>query len=113
MFSNGSTPGMDKAKRIHVSNIPFKMTDSDLVKEFKVSNSLTASQLLTSTSALCAQVFGTVTEAQIVSNERGSKGFGFVTFKQGSCADVAKREMNGRIIAGRVIEVSLPDTRQS
>ncbi|UJR37961.1 hypothetical protein I4U23_030645 [Adineta vaga] len=50
----------DSPLRIHVGNIPFLWTVDDLCKQFLV--------------------FGPIKDPEIVSNERGSKGFGFITF---------------------------------
>ena len=46
-------------------------------------------------------------DAEIIFNERGSKGFGFVTFSNGDDALKAKDDLNGKVIDGRKIEVSL------
>ena len=42
---------------------------------------------------------------EIIFNERGSKGFGFVTFAKGAEADSARDELHGNIVEGRKIEV--------
>ena len=42
---------------------------------------------------------------EIIFNERGSKGFGFVTFAKGVEADKAREELHGTIVEGRKIEV--------
>ena len=47
-------------KRLHVSNIPFRFRDPDLRQMFGK--------------------YGTILDVEIIFNERGSKGFGFVTF---------------------------------
>lgn len=73
-------------KRLHVSNIPFKMNSTDLEFLFRQ--------------------FGNVTEAEIISNEKGSKGFGFVTFARSLDAERAKSYMHHTVINGRVIEVN-------
>ena len=44
-------------------------------------------------------------DAEIIFNDRGSKGFGFVTFSNGDNALKARDELNGRVIDGRKIEV--------
>lgn len=46
------------------------------------------------------QKFGTVNDVEIIFNERGSKGFGFVTFEDKAEAELAKQELNGSIIEG-------------
>ena len=43
---------------------------------------------------------------EIIFNDRGSKGFGFVTLADNDMALKARRELNGRLIEGRKIEVS-------
>ena len=80
-------------KRLHVSNIPFSMDEHDLASIFGN--------------------FGPITEAQIISNKRGSKGFGFVTFENIEDAVAAKAKMDGVIINNRQIEVNdaLPKNR--
>lgn len=47
--------------------------------------------------------FGTVNDVEIIFNERGSKGFGFVTFEDKAEAELAKQELNGSIIEGNTI----------
>ena len=42
---------------------------------------------------------------EIIFNERGSKGFGFVTFGKGAEADNARDELHQNIVEGRKIEV--------
>ena len=43
--------------------------------------------------------------AEVIFNERGSKGFGFVTFSNGEDATKAKEDLNGKVMDGRRIEV--------
>ncbi|KAI1279565.1 RNA binding protein fox-1 -like protein 1 [Halotydeus destructor] len=74
------------SKRLHVSNIPFKFRDTDLAKLF--------------------ENFGTILETEIIFNERGSKGFGFVTMMHREEALLARYHLNGALVAGRVIEVN-------
>ncbi|XP_035707073.1 RNA binding protein fox-1 homolog 1 isoform X6 [Folsomia candida] len=57
--SSGSG-GKHQPKRLHVSNIPFRFRDPDLRAMFGP--------------------FGPILDVEIIFNERGSKGFGFVTF---------------------------------
>lgn len=45
---------------------------------------------------------------EIIFNERGSKGFGFVTFAKGVEADKARDELHGTIVEGRKVEVRDP-----
>uniref|UniRef100_A0A0N5A5X2 RRM domain-containing protein n=1 Tax=Parastrongyloides trichosuri TaxID=131310 RepID=A0A0N5A5X2_PARTI len=73
-------------KRLHVSNIPFRYRDNDLKSMF--------------------EKFGTVTDVEIIFNDRGSKGFGFVTMENATDADKAKAALNGSTVEGRKIEVN-------
>uniref|UniRef100_I3N5W6 RNA binding protein fox-1 homolog 3 n=2 Tax=Ictidomys tridecemlineatus TaxID=43179 RepID=I3N5W6_ICTTR len=73
-------------KRLHVSNIPFRFRDPDLRQMFGQ--------------------FGKILDVEIIFNERGSKGFGFVTFETSSDADRAREKLNGTIVEGRKIEVN-------
>lgn len=73
-------------KRLHVSNIPFRFRDNDLRQMFGQ--------------------FGPVTDVEIIFNERGSKGFGFVTYTNSSDADRAREALHGTIVEGRKIEVN-------
>ena len=50
--------------------------------------------------------FGPVLDAEIIFNERGSKGFGFVTFAKSGDADKARAELNGVVAEGRKIQVN-------
>lgn len=52
------------------------------------------------------QKFGQILDVEIIFNERGSKGFGFVTFASSLEADKARLELNGTIVEGRKIEVN-------
>ena len=51
------------------------------------------------------QKYGTLLDVEIIFNERGSKGFGFVTFGKGADADNARDELHQTIVEGRKIEV--------
>lgn len=77
--------------RLHVSNIPFRYRREHLSNMFKC--------------------FGQVADAEIIFNERGSKGFGFVSFVNPSDANRAKRAYDGLIIDGRKIEVNYATPR--
>ncbi|XP_071963466.1 RNA binding protein fox-1 homolog 3-like isoform X3 [Antedon mediterranea] len=81
----GTKPG-EIPKRLHVSNIPFRFRDPDLRQMFGV--------------------FGAILDVEIIFNERGSKGFGFVTFQNSSDAERAREKLNGTIVEGRKIEVN-------
>ena len=52
------------------------------------------------------QGYGEILDAEIIFNERGSKGFGFVTFVNEEDGRRAKMDLNGKVIDGRRIEVS-------
>lgn len=77
---------LKEPKRLHVSNIPFRFRDPDLRQLFGK--------------------YGNVTDVEIIFNERGSKGFGFVTFNDKLEAEQAKKELNGSIVEGRKVEVN-------
>ena len=51
--------------------------------------------------------FGNVEDAEIIYNDKGSKGFGFVTMSRGRDADNALIRLNQAIVEGRIIEVNL------
>ena len=53
------------------------------------------------------QIYGTVLHTEIIYNERGSKGFGFVTMETSDGATKAKKALHGKEIEGRKIEVSI------
>lgn len=78
--------GKSQPKRLHVSNIPFRFRDPDLRQMFGQ--------------------FGKILDVEIIFNERGSKGFGFVTFENALEADRAREKLNGTIVEGRKIEVN-------
>lgn len=73
-------------KRLHVSNIPFRFRDPDLRNMFGK--------------------YGSLLDVEIIFNERGSKGFGFVTYAKGAEADKARDELHGTIVEGRKVEVN-------
>ncbi|XP_063225861.1 RNA binding protein fox-1 homolog 2 isoform X30 [Bacillus rossius redtenbacheri] len=78
--------GKNQPKRLHVSNIPFRFRDPDL-------------------RAMFGQ-FGPILDVEIIFNERGSKGFGFVTFANSADADRARERLHGTVVEGRKIEVN-------
>ena len=74
-------------KRLHVSNIPFRFREPHLLYMF--------------------EKFGVVTDVEIIYNDKGSKGFGFVTMAKGEKADTARMVLHGSTVEGRIIEVNL------
>ncbi|XP_053539903.1 RNA binding protein fox-1 homolog 3 isoform X4 [Ictalurus punctatus] len=85
-LSSSESPEKQQPKRLHVSNIPFRFRDPDLRQMFGQ--------------------FGKILDVEIIFNERGSKGFGFVTFETSTDADRAREKLNGTIVEGRKIEVN-------
>ncbi|XP_075771098.1 RNA binding protein fox-1 homolog 3-like isoform X4 [Pelodiscus sinensis] len=81
-----SAESKSQPKRLHVSNIPFRFRDPDLRQMFGQ--------------------FGKILDVEIIFNERGSKGFGFVTFDSSQDADQAREKLNSTIVEGRKIEVN-------
>jgi len=81
--------------RVHVSNLPFIFREPHLARLF----------------SSC----GTVTDVQVVTNEKGSKGFGFVSLSNPEEAAVALRTLHGTVVEGRRIEVNpaTPKVRQA
>jgi len=77
----------DVPKRLHVSNIPFRFREPHLLYMFKR--------------------FGEVTDVEIIYNDKGSKGFGFVTLAKSEDADTARMVLHGSTVEGRIIEVNL------
>merc|ERR1712025_1500067 len=49
---------------------------------------------------------GPILDVEIIFNERGSKGFGFVTFANSSDADRAREQLHASVVEGRKIEVN-------
>ncbi|CAF0873547.1 unnamed protein product [Brachionus calyciflorus] len=84
--TNTTTSTANQPKRLHVSNIPFRFRDPDL-------------------RAMFGQ-FGEILDVEIIFNERGSKGFGFVTFATSTDAELAREKLHGTIVEGRKIEVN-------
>jgi len=82
---------LDESLRVHVGNIPFLWTIEDLRNQFLV--------------------FGPVRDPEIVSNERGSKGFGFITFLRREDGFRAIAMKNSTIADGRKITVALASSR--
>lgn len=83
---NDNTDNKTQPKRLHVSNIPFRFRDPDLRQMFGQ--------------------FGKILDVEIIFNERGSKGFGFVTFENSADADKAREKLHSTLVEGRKIEVN-------
>nr|XP_028561939.1 RNA binding protein fox-1 homolog 1 isoform X7 [Podarcis muralis] len=84
--SSENTENKSQPKRLHVSNIPFRFRDPDLRQMFGQ--------------------FGKILDVEIIFNERGSKGFGFVTFENSADAERAREKLHGTVVEGRKIEVN-------
>ncbi|XP_072299817.1 RNA binding protein fox-1 homolog 3-like isoform X5 [Eucyclogobius newberryi] len=84
--SSGDSEAKGAPKRLHVSNIPFRFRDPDLRQMFGQ--------------------FGKILDVEIIFNERGSKGFGFVTFETSADAEKAREKLHGTLVEGRKIEVN-------
>ncbi|KAG3291035.1 hypothetical protein H1C71_012336 [Ictidomys tridecemlineatus] len=84
--SSENSESKSTPKRLHVSNIPFRFRDPDLRQMFGQ--------------------FGKILDVEIIFNERGSKGFGFVTFENSADADRAREKLHGTVVEGRKIEVN-------
>ena len=55
---------------------------------------------------------GSVEDAEIIYNDKGSKGFGFVTMSRGRDADDALIRLNHSIVEGRIIEVNVANPKE-
>lgn len=79
---------------IYVGNLPYQVTDQDLVDAFKE--------------------FGTVKSARLVMDKQSgrSKGFGFVEMPEQSQGEMAIKQLDGKDLKGRTIKVNeaLPKT---
>ncbi|CAB3396839.1 unnamed protein product [Caenorhabditis bovis] len=71
--------------RIYVSNIPFSFRQEDLAAMF--------------------YPYGKVLDVDIVTNDRGSKGFGFVTLDSIAACERARAALHESHVQGRIIEV--------
>jgi len=81
------TASSENPKRLHVSNIPFRFREPNLYYMF--------------------EKFGEVTDVELIYNDKGSKGFGFVTLSKGIDADRARAALHGSVVEGRIIEINL------
>jgi RNA binding protein fox-1 len=83
--SNDKSPAIPP-KRLHISNIPFKYRENDLRQLF--------------------HGYGEIVDVEIIFNDRGSKGFGFITLADNDGARKAREELNGKVVDGRKIEIN-------
>ena len=83
-----------------------KLTKNKM-KAFRAHANVTIRKLTTFFLCSDTQIYGTVLDAEIIYNERGSKGFGFVTMETSDDATKAKEALHGKEIEGRKIEVLL------
>ena len=90
--SNQPKSTLDLGSRLHISNLPFRFRNPDLVVLFSK--------------------YGTVVDAEIIFNEKGSKGFGFVSMVNSGEAAYARAVLQGSIVEGRRIDVN-PATAKS
>ena len=74
------------ASRLHISNLPFRFRAPDLERLFGS--------------------HGQVVDAEIIFNDKGSKGFGFVTMSSVNEASAARDWLNGAVVEGRKIDVN-------
>lgn len=54
-----------------------------------------------------------VVEAEVIFNDRGSKGFAFITMKNASEAEAAKKAIHMKEFSGRIVEVNPATARHS
>jgi len=75
-----------QGRRLHIANIPFSWREVELARLFGLA--------------------GVVTDAEVVTNERGSKGFGFVSMSSSGEAAQARQALHGAVVEGRRVEVN-------
>lgn len=92
IFDDDDELADDETLRLHVSNIPFTWSKEKLADVFGK--------------------YGTTFDVEVVYNERGSKGFGFVTFLAKRDALEAKRRMDREIVDGRRLVVNFAKPKQ-
>ncbi|CAJ0578321.1 unnamed protein product, partial [Mesorhabditis spiculigera] len=84
-MNDESKPVVLSPIRLFVSNFPFKWDKEDLRNFFKD--------------------YAPVTDVDVVYNDRGSKGFGFVTIPDEQRCEAALLSLNKKVVESRVIEV--------
>ena len=73
-------------RRLHISNIPFHYREMELLQLFSP--------------------FGEVESVQIIYNDLGSQGYGFVTMQTGESALWARNSINNTRVGGRLVLVN-------
>lgn len=86
------SPLAPSSKRLHIANIPFRWTEAELDQLFSP--------------------FGAISNVEVVRNDRGSKGYGFVTFLDATAADQAIAGLSCREFQGRTIMVNEASRRR-
>uniref|UniRef100_A0A1I8AB19 RRM domain-containing protein n=1 Tax=Steinernema glaseri TaxID=37863 RepID=A0A1I8AB19_9BILA len=81
-----ATQDQNVAARVHISNLPFTLRNTELRKLF--------------------EPYGTVIEAEIVYNDKGSRGYGFVSMSSAAEAELAQKSVAGMMVEGRTIHVN-------
>ena len=79
---------------IYVSNLSFKVEDEDLREFF--------------------EDYGEVTSAKVITDKftRRSRGFGFVEMPDNNAAEKAIKELDGAVVEGRTISVTVAKPRE-
>ena len=81
-----------KGNNLYVRNFGPEVTGEDLKELFKN--------------------FGEISSSRVMSDEEGnSRGFGFLSFEKAECANVALKEMNGRMLNGKPLVVNIAQRR--
>lgn len=86
------TPNYYQSKIIFVGNLKFTIDNERLRREFAP--------------------FGTIISAEVIRTNNRSRGFGFVHFSSFREANNAVFEMNGRVVCGRPLKVTIARSRE-
>ena len=57
--------------------------------------------------------FGTVLDAEIIFNDQGSKGFGFVTMAYKEEADIVLEKLHKTVIDNRVVRINMANPKKT
>lgn len=91
MNKNNSAP-FEKAAMVYVGNLNYRLEEDDIYNLFNK--------------------FGSINSVKILPNDNGGKkGIAFVEMKNSSQASKAIKVLNGKIIAGRTLKVSVANNR--